>query len=293
MRISNYILFASLAAMLAVTACTKSSQDIKAALEQHPEWIADVMKKNPEKFAEVLQSVEMNAQRMAQQKAQEQERAQQDEEFKNPKQAEITDATPFRGPKNAPITIVEYSDFQCPYCQRAFLTVKELEKKYGDKVRLVYKNTPLPFHPLAMPAAKRFAAIAMQSTAKAYEYHDRVFEGQNKLTSDGEKFLDEMAKKVGANMAKMKKDMESETVKNAIAADMAEAAKFQFSGTPGFLVAGVSLKGAYPASAFEAIIDRKLSGGEGNRDAASADKKAEAPAAAGQAKPAEGEAKTN
>lgn len=272
MKIKYWINSAMIAGLLSTTSCTKNSQDIKAALEQHPEWIADVMKKNPEKFAEVIQAVEMQAQRVAQQKAQEAEKAQQEAEFKSPKQAEITDATPVRGPKNAPITIVEYSDFQCPYCQRAYQTVKEIEKKYGDKVRLVYKNTPLPFHQMAMPAAKRFTAIAMQSAAKAYEYHDKVFDNQNKLNTDGEKFLDEVAKKTGVDMAKMKKDMEGEVVKARIQADIAEAAKFQFSGTPGFLVAGVSLKGAYPINAFEAIIDRKLGS---SRDAASDDKKPE------------------
>jgi len=153
---------------------------------------------------------------------------------------------------------VEYSDFQCPYCQRGFGTVEEVRRKYGNKIRFVLKHLPLDFHGMAMPAAKRFEAIARQSDEKAYAFHDEVFANQERLVAEGEKFLDATAEKVGANVAKMKKDMESQDVRKTIQADMDEARKFGFSGTPGFIVGGVSLRGAYPAVRFEEIIDRRL-----------------------------------
>ncbi len=122
----------------------------------------------------------------------------------------------------------------------------------------MFKSLPLDFHPLAMPASKRFEAIALQGVEKAYRFHDEVFKAQNRLSSDGEKFLDEMAKKAGANVAKMKKDMETQEVKARIESDMAEARSFGISGTPGFVVEGITVKGAYPPSHFEQIIERRL-----------------------------------
>jgi len=254
-RLQFVIVWAATAALM--VGCTKQG-DIKAALEKHPEWILDVLKNNPDKVAETMQQIQQAAQKTAQMKAMAQEKEQMEAEFKNPKTAEIADYQPIYGNKSAPVTIVEYSDFQCPYCQRGFSTVKEVQKKYGEKIRFIYKNMPLPFHPMAMPAAKRFVAISLQSAEKAYQFHDEVFTHQDQLSSGGEKFLDGVAAKVGVNMAKYKKDIESDTVKNRIAADSAEGQKFEFTGTPGFLVAGVSLKGAYPLDSFSTIIDRKL-----------------------------------
>ncbi len=262
----------AIATLMLTVGCTKPS-DIKAALEKHPEWIIDAIKKNPEKFAEAMQEIQQVAQKTAQMKAMQQEKENMEAEFKNPKSPEIADYHPMRGNKNAPILIVEYSDFQCPYCQRGFNTMAQVEQKYGDKIKFVYKNMPLPFHPMAMPAAKRFVAISMQSPEKAFKYHDEVFTHQDQLNSGGEKFLDGIAQKLGVNMAKYKKDIESETVKTRIAADTAEAQKFEFSGTPGFIVAGVRLKGAYPIDSFSQIIDRKLQDSRGTANDAVAPQK--------------------
>ena len=185
------------------------------------------------------------------------EAAQKEEEFKNPKNPELKADRAFLGNKNAPIKIFAYSDFQCPYCKRGYETVEEIRKKYKEKVVFMFKHLPLPFHPMAQPAAKRFEAIALQSAKKAYAFHDEVFKAQEGL-SGGEAFLDELVKKVGADLAKVKKDLDSPKVKARIDADMAEAKKFNISGTPGFIVAGVSLKGAYPAPSFEEIIEKRL-----------------------------------
>jgi protein-disulfide isomerase len=163
-----------------------------------------------------------------------------------------------QGPKDAPITIVEYSDFECPYCSRGYRTIQEVKEKYKGKIRFVFKHLPLDFHPMAMPAAQYFEAIALQSPEKAYKFHDYVFENQDKLKTGKEKFLDEAARKAGADLAKVKTDMKSDTVMKRIEADMEEAKQFGISGTPGFIINGVSLRGAYPADKFAEIIDRQL-----------------------------------
>src|SRR5665213_410959 len=243
--------------MVMVSGCT-SKQQIQKLIEDNPEIVFQAIKKNPKKFVEVVNEAVKTAQEGSREDEAKQEAARMDEEMKNPKKPVIEDNRVIFGNKSAPITIVEYSDFQCPYCGRGFQTVKEVEKAYGDKVRIVFKHLPLDFHPFAMPAAKYFEAIALQDPKKAEKFHDEVFSNQKELNQDGEKFLKSVAKKTGANMAKVEKDMNSESVQKRIAADMEEAKKFEFSGTPGFLINGVSLRGAYPAPEFKKIIDKEL-----------------------------------
>jgi protein-disulfide isomerase len=114
-------------------------------------------------------------------------------------------------------------------------------------------------HAQARPAAQYFEAIALQSSKKAFAFHDKVFLGQDKLTADREAFLEATAKAVGADVARLKKDIGSEKVLARIASDEKLAQEIGFTGTPGFVVGGVVLKGAYPAETFEKIIEHRLS----------------------------------
>lgn len=242
---------------LALTACATESQ-IKSVLEKHPEIIFSAIEKNPEKFMDTVQKAAQQAQRKGQEEQEKEEKARVENELKNPLTPELAADRAYKGASDAKITVVEYSDFQCPYCERGFRVVQQILKAYPGKVRFLFKNLPLPMHPLAMPASKRFEAIALQDADKAYKFHDEVFSNQAKLNSGGEKWMDSVAAKVGADVAKMKKDMESEKVKARIDSDMAEAEKYGISGTPGFVVAGVSVRGAYPFETFKEIIDKKL-----------------------------------
>lgn len=244
---------------LALASCASESQ-IRSLLEKNPEIIFSAIEKNPDKFMEVVQKASMAAQRKQQENMEKEEQARVENEMKNPLQPAWPADRAVEGPADAPIKIVEYSDFQCPFCAKGFNVLKEVLKAYPGKVQFMFKNLPLPMHPMAMPAAKRFEAIALQSPAKAYKFHDEIFQNQGKLSSDGEKFLDAAAAKVGANIAQMKKDMNGEKVKARIDADMAEAEKFGISGTPGFIVNGVSIRGAYPAETFKGIINKQLAG---------------------------------
>jgi protein-disulfide isomerase len=111
---------------------------------------------------------------------------------------------------------------------------------------------------MAMPAAKYFEAIALQDHSKAEKFYNEIFNNQGDLRSKKEGALKDAAKKVGADLKRLEKDLNSETVTKRIQADMEEARKFNFSGTPGFIINGVSLRGAYPFPEFKAIIDRHL-----------------------------------
>ena len=113
--------------------------------------------------------------------------------------------------KDAPLTLVEYSDFECPFCARGYNTVMELLKKYGTNIRFVYKHLPLSFHKQAMVASKYYEALRLQNAELAFKFHDEIYKNQSKLKT-GEKFLKAAAKKLGANMAKLDKDVKSEAI---------------------------------------------------------------------------------
>lgn len=244
---------------LALTNCAPTASQLKQAIEKDPSIVFVAIEKDPEKFFEVANKAAQDAQKRAQEKQAGDETKKRDEEFSNPVKPEIDETRVVFGNKSAPITIVEYSDFECPYCSRGFKTVKEVMGEYKDKVRVIFKHLPLDFHPHAMPAAKYFEAIARQSHEKAAQFHDMVFENQKEFTSKGEAYLKDVVKKVGADMKKVEKDLKDESLMARINADMAEAQKFGFTGTPGFLINGVSLRGAYPTPEFKKIIDRHLS----------------------------------
>lgn len=240
-------------------ACAPNAKQLKEAIEKDPSIVFAAIEKAPDKFIEVVMKAQQDAQKVAGEKAQEEEKRQREEEFKNPLKPEVQADRVIFGNKSAPITIVEFSDFECPYCSRGYQTVQQVRKEYGDKVRVVFKHLPLDFHPLAMPAARYFEALAQQDHAKAEKFHDAIFENQGMLKGKGEAFFKDTAKKLGADMKKLDEALKSEAVTKRIAADMEEAKKFNFSGTPGFIINGVSLRGAYPVASFKEIIDRQLS----------------------------------
>lgn len=247
--------------LMSATMCTLSDKQVREVIEKNPDIIYSAIEKEPEKFIEVLNKAIQQAQFKAAQKAQEDEQKQREEEFKNPIKIDIEPDRPIYGNKEAPVTIVEFTDLECPYCARAHGTLKELFKLYPGKIRLITKHLPLDFHPHAMIAAQYFEAIALQSPAKAFEFKAYVFENQGQLKQRGQAFLDDAAKKVGANLAQVKKDLNNPKITSRIEKDLEDARRLNVNGTPGFFINGVSLRGAYPLSEFKSIIDRHLSQG--------------------------------
>lgn len=163
--------------------------------------------------------------------------------------------SPEHGPKDAWVTIVEVSDFQCPFCGRAVGTMKEIEQNYKDDVRIVFKNNPLPFHNRAMPAA--LAAECAHEQNKFWALHDQMFENQRALE---DKDIEGYAKTAGLDMGKFKKCLSDTNGKGAahIKADQELATKLGARGTPAFFINGRFLSGAQPFPAFKAIIDEEL-----------------------------------
>ena len=179
------------------------------------------------------------------------------ERFKVP----VTSAQPSKGPKDALVTIVEFSEFQCPFCARVLPTMKQITDNYGDKVRIVWRNNPLAFHNNAGPAATlAMEAFAQGGNDKFWEVHDVLFQNQKALTRPQ---LEEYAKNAGLDLDKVKKALDEGTHAKVIGDDQAVASQFGARGTPYFFVNGRQLRGAMPFNSFKTIIDDEIKRAEG------------------------------
>jgi protein-disulfide isomerase len=248
------VLFFAAVLLASCTSDEKMKTQMAKILKEDPKILTDAIEKHPAEFITALQNAAKNAQESMGKVREEEEKKKLEESFDKPLVAEMRSDESIRGPKDAPLTLVEYSDFECPFCSRGYTTVMELMKKYNGKIRFIYKHLPLSFHEQAMITAQYYEAIRMQDEKKAFAFHDEIFSNQAKL-KNGVAFLDATTKKVGADLAKVKKDLNSETVKNRIAADQKEAASFGMQGTPGFLLNGVPVRGAYPSEYFVNLVD--------------------------------------
>ncbi len=163
--------------------------------------------------------------------------------------------SPSRGPASAPVTIVEFSDFQCPFCGKVEETLKELRESYGDRIRLVWKNEPLPFHPRAEPAAElAYEARAEKGDAAFWAVHDRIFSDQAHLEDDD---LLAHARAAHLDATKVSHAIQAHVHKAALDADADVADELNATGTPYFFINGRRLVGAQPAERFRAIIDQE------------------------------------
>jgi protein-disulfide isomerase len=165
--------------------------------------------------------------------------------------------SPVDGPSSALVTIVEFSDFQCPFCKRVEDTMKQVHQAYGNKIRVVWKDNPLPFHPRAKPAA------ILASEARAEKKSDKVWwEAHHKLFDSAPKLedadLEGLAKDLGVDVAKYKDAVAKDKFKEAMDADQNLADELNASGTPHFFINGRRLVGAQPIDKFKALIDEEM-----------------------------------
>jgi protein-disulfide isomerase len=151
--------------------------------------------------------------------------------------------------------VIEFSDFQCPFCSRVYPTLLRLRQEYGDDVRIVFKHLPLSIHSKAPGAHAASEAAKLQG--KFWPMHDKIFEGQ-RLLSDAQ--YEAWAKEIGLDVERFKRDVVSATVKDRVAADLAEAEKLGVTGTPAFFINGRYLSGAQPFANFKRVIDKALAG---------------------------------
>ena len=168
----------------------------------------------------------------------------------------MMDDDAIKGDVNAPITIIEFSDYQCPYCGRYVSeTYGKIKENYIDtgKVRYVFRDFPLGFHTNAKRAAMASECVREQGGDDAFwEYHDTLFENQNELSADK---LKEYASGMGYEIASC---LDTEKYANEVDSDTKEGVSFGVSGTPTFFINGKKLVGAQPYSAFESVIEAAL-----------------------------------
>ncbi len=140
---------------------------------------------------------------------------------------------PSFGPENAKVTVVEFSDFECPFCSRAANVVHEIRKKYGDRVRFVFRQFPLPMHPQAHLAAQ--ASLAAAEQGKFWEFHDLLFQNQRALTRES---LETYAQQLALNVPKLKQALDGQTQKTKVDADVALGEEVFVNGTPTLFING-------------------------------------------------------
>jgi protein-disulfide isomerase len=170
-----------------------------------------------------------------------------------PRVAVAAETVRVRGPEDAPISIIEFSDFQCPFCRQVQPALAELQAKYGDQVRWSFKDLPLSsIHPQAQKAAEAARCAAEQD--KFWEFRATMFASTN-ITRE---LFDSTAENLGVDMEDFAACLDSDRHQEAVMADSAEAESMGISGTPAFVINGVLLTGAQPLENFVAVIDREL-----------------------------------
>ncbi len=181
---------------------------------------------------------------------------------RNVELATLAEDVPFKGAADAPVTIIEFSDFQCPYCSKAADTVAQILAKYPNDVKFVFQHFPLNFHPWAKPAAIASECAATQNKDAFWSLHDNYFKDQKALNvgnviAKSKEYLagSSVDMEKWSNCADNKESEEYKAASAAVDAAMATGQKHGVSGTPGFFVNGKFLNGAQPLSAFEPLIE--------------------------------------
>ncbi|MEI9953963.1 MAG: thioredoxin domain-containing protein [Pseudomonadota bacterium] len=164
-------------------------------------------------------------------------------------------SAPSFGPADAKVTVVEFSDFQCPYCSRAATVVDQVKEKYGTKVRFVFRQFPLPMHENARGAAE--AALAANAQGKFWQFHDKAFQNQGKLTRDG---LEGIAKEAGLDVPAFKKALDSKTFAADVDSDLKLGESVAVNGTPTMFINGARVANPTSFEAISAQIEGALSG---------------------------------
>ncbi len=165
----------------------------------------------------------------------------------------VVEHNPTRGPEDAPVTLIEYTDFQCPFCGRAQATLEALRERYGNRIRFVFKNLPLGMHQNARFAAE--TAMCAKDQGKFWELHDWLFAHHTELDQE---HVMKQAEEMGLDVEALKSCLDKKLHSSEINQDIEEAGGFGITGTPGFVINGRLITGAQPVENFESIINEEL-----------------------------------
>ena len=179
--------------------------------------------------------------------------AQRPEAPSKPIYVDIPENAPSKGPKDAKVTIVAFSDFECPFCARVNPTIDQILKTYGNDVRFVFRHLPLSFHRNAKSAAE--AAMAAHEQGKFWEMHDKLFANQRQLSREN---YEKWAEEIGLDMKKFRAALDSGKYSDYVDRDTTDANRVGARGTPAFFINGRLVSGAQPFENFKRVIDEEL-----------------------------------
>ena len=268
--IGSCLLAVAVAVASTVVGCAKVSQeDIRKTLEANPDIILGVLEKNKDKLAKLL--IDFDADKVVDElvgeNATKLEKALADEGSASSQRytPELEAGRPMLGLKDAPVTLVIYSDFECPYCAEAAEAGSKIVAKYPTQVRLFFKHLIGESHVGARPAARMFEALARQGDKHAFAFHDVAFKAQDKLDDLGandapahEAFFKKLATELAPDKNRFEKDLKGTEVDARLRRDDAEAARFKFDSTPRFLVNGELIDGAATVEELDALVQKHL-----------------------------------
>ncbi|MDR3073765.1 MAG: DsbA family protein [Deltaproteobacteria bacterium] len=225
------------------------AEALRRVFRENPDLVLDVLRENSIAVLEIAQKGSQERQYKAM-------RAQWQEDAKNPRT--ISHDRPILGDPDAPVTIVAYSDYTCPYCADAAETIHQVLAARKNSVRFIFKNFPRRDQPLARLASEYVAAAFIIEPDKAWAYHDMVFAGQMRLMKEGEGFLRAEALTLGLNLQKLGAEAKGRKVKTIIDEDIAEGLEIGVPGTPFHMVNNLSMRGGLPLPAFLEAVDTAL-----------------------------------
>ncbi len=227
-----------LASLLLLTSGISVQAQTAPSFEQQ---VLEVIKRNPDAVVDAIRVYQSRS-------AKDQRRAEWQQFIANPARVDTTKA-PSLGKADAPFTLVEFSDFQCPFCVKAQPTIKALLAKYPDKVRLVFMHLPLPMHKQAKAAAQASWAAGQQG--KFFEFHDQLFGLSEKIEASS---FEQIAQNLKLDLVKFNKDRQSPEAIAQVEADINQAEGIGVEGTPTFVLNGVIVRGALALEDFEEVI---------------------------------------
>jgi len=219
---------------------------MRKVLREHPEIVLEAIREQGPAVLEVIENAARTRQR-------EVERTRFAQALAKPLTPAMAADRAALGPQNAPVTIIEYSDFLCHFCSQASGVVKELLKAHPNDVRLVFKHFATGKNDVR--AAVYFEALNLQDAKKAWTFMDKVFAGQKDVSEKGDAALAAIAKDLGADMGRLAEDLKRKELADRVTADVKEARDFGFEGTPVFLINGAPVRGAVPFEILEEFID--------------------------------------
>ncbi|MFP5222427.1 MAG: DsbA family protein [Acidobacteriota bacterium] len=230
--------------MSAYSAVTK--EDLRKALKENPEILLDVLREHNIELFEIVDSG-IKAKRADEVKKR------REAELAKPLTPVVDVARVVVGSPDAPVTIVEYSDFLCSYCAKGAKTLDAVMAAHPGKIRVVFKH--MPSDDTSIKAALYYEAILLQDREKARKFHDLVFAAQDEVHKGKEDALKKLAREAKADMSRLAADVNGKEVMARLNADEKESRQYEIQGTPAYVVNGVSIRGAQPQAEFEEVIN--------------------------------------